>query len=485
MKNKRRDFLRLSGLIGLSTLLKPIEGFSKDSEVAGMDFSSHPTAGFNMCGYGAPKIDNVRVGIIGVGNRGQAAVFRLSQIENVTIKVLCDVQRDKIDFALKRIKNSGQKPQILTGSEDWKRVCEMNDIDLIYIVTHWALHTPIAEYAMKNGKHVCVEVPAATTIDEAWRLVEASETNKRHCMMLENCCYDFFELLTLNMARQGFFGEIFHCEGAYIHDLKENITRKNFKWHMWRLKENYERKGNLYPTHGLGPVCQIMNINRGDKFDYLVSMSSADFMLGQYVEDLAKKDDFYQPYVGKDYRGNMNTSIIKTQKKKTIMLQHDVTSSRPYSRIHLVSGTKGTAQKYPLPDGKESGRIAVDHTGWLPKEEVEKLREKYNPAIIKRIGELARKVGGHGGMDFLMDWRTIDCLRNGLPLDQDVYDAALWSCIFPLSEESIRNRSKSMDIPDFTRGNWKTNTPVDITMSKGGNTGIKDISKPQKEDFVL
>jgi len=483
MEKKRRDFIKTGSLLGLGALLKPSKLFASSENIAQENVSpvvdkNRPV--FNMCGYSAPKIDNVRIGFVGVGTRGQAAVYRMSQIENVTITALCDLQQDKIDFALNRISNSGQKPKIYTGKEDWKAVCERDDIDLIYICTHWALHTPVAVYAMQQGKHVCVEVPAATTIDECWQLVETSEATKRHCMMVENCCYDFFELLTLNMARQGFFGEIIHCEGAYIHELTENFTRKNFKWDMWRLKENYERKGNLYPTHGLGPICQVMNINRGDQLDYMVSMSSADFVLGQRVEELAKEDDLYKPFVGKDYRGNMNTSIIKTHKGKTIMLQHDVSSLRPYSRIHLISGTKGIAQKYPLP-----GRISTHHRNWFTEEQMKEVEEKYQPAIVKKIGELAKKVGGHGGMDFLMDWRTIDCLRNGLPLDQDVYDAALWSCIFPLSETSVNNRSQAIDIPDFTRGAWKKNTPVDISLSTGGNTGVRDIRKPQKEDFEL
>lgn len=468
MEKKRRDFIKTGGLLGLGALLQS-GVFANEASTNSLISRKRPT--YNMCGHRAPKIDHVRIGFIGVGNRGQAAVYRMSQLEDVTISALCDIQKDKIDFALNRIKNSGQKPATYTGKEDWKAVCDRNDIDLIYIATHWALHTPIAVYAMEQGKHVCVEVPAATTLDECWQLVETSETTRKHCMMLENCCYDFFELLTLNMARQGFFGEIIHGEGAYIHELTENFTRKNFKWDMWRLKENSKRKGNLYPTHGLGPLCQIMNINRGDKLDYLVSMASADFTLGQRVQELAQGDDFYKPFVGKDYRGNMNTSIIKTHNGKTIMLQHDVSSPRPYSRIHLVSGTKGTAQKYPLP-----ARIATGHEGWLSEEQMMEVEGKYQPVLIKKIGELAKKVGGHGGMDFLMDWRTIDCLRNGLPLDQDVYDAALWSCVFPLSETSVNNRSQTVDIPDFTRGNWKTNEPVDISLSEGGDTGVKDVN---------
>ena len=323
----------------------------------------------------------------------------------------------------------------------------------------------MAIYAMEHGKHAASEVPAATTLDECWQLVETSEKTKKHCMILENCCYDFFELLTLNMARQGFFGEILHTEGAYIHALLDSNFDKDGYYDMWRLKENF-RNGNLYPTHGLGPVAQLLNINRGDRMDYLVSVSTNDFQMGQKAKELAATDSFYQPFVNKEYRGNMNTTTIRTVNGKTIMLQHDVTSPRPYSRIHLLSGTKGTAVKYPEP------KISRGHEGWVSQETFDALEKEYAPTIVTRVGEMAKQVGGHGGMDFLMDWRMIDCLRNGIPLDIDVYDAALWSAISPLSEKSVASRSKSIDVPDFTMGSWKTNTPVDVTLSKGGNTRV-------------
>jgi hypothetical protein len=236
---------------------------------------------------------------------------------------------------------------------------------------------------------------------------------------------------------------------------------------MWRLRQNATREGSLYPTHGLGPVCQVLNINRGDKMDYLVSVSSNDFQMGERAKAEAAKNDLYKEFVGKDFKGNMNTTTIRTTHGKTIMIQHDVTSPRPYSRIHLVSGTKGTALKYPTP------RISNSHVGWVKEAEFKALEEKYTPNIVKKIGELAKKVGGHGGMDFLMDWRLIDCLRNGLPLDQDVYDAAAWSSVWPLSEWSVNNRSNSVDVPDFTRGSWKKNQPHDIDLKKGGDTQVK------------
>jgi hypothetical protein len=240
---------------------------------------------------------------------------------------------------------------------------------------------------------------------------------------------------------------------------------------MWQLKQIGKRKGNLYPTHGLGPVCQVMNINRGDKMDYMVSLSGNDFLLGEKAKKLASADDFYKPYVGKSYNGNMNTSIIRTEKGRTIMLQYDITSPRPYTRIQMISGTKAASQKYPLP-----GRISKGHE-WATDEEYKVLEEKYTPAIVSKIGEMAKQVGGHGGMDFIMDWRLIDCLRNGLPLDQDVYDAALWSSVGLLSERSVANRSAAVDIPDFTCGSYKRNSPIDISMSKGGNTRIRNGQK--------
>lgn len=285
-------------------------------------------------------------------------------------------------------------------------------------------------------------------------------------MMLENCCYDFFELLTLNMARQGYFGEIVHVEGAYLHNLIDLNFNKNGYAEMWRLKENY-RNGNLYPTHGLGPIAQVLNINRGDQFDYLTAVSTNDFQMADRAKELAAKDDFFAEFAGKTFRGNLNNTVIRTMKGKTVLVQHDVTSTRPYSRIHLISGTKGIAQKYPEP-----GRISNSHE-WLDEKEMKKLEEKYTPEIVTKIGEMAKKVGGHGGMDFMMDWRLIDCLRNGLPLDQDVYDAALWSAVAPLSEKSVANRSLTIDVPDFTRGAWKTNAPVELTLKGGGTTGVR------------
>jgi hypothetical protein len=273
------------------------------------------------------------------------------------------------------------------------------------------------------------------------------------------------------MARQGMFGELVHAEGAYIHDLRDLNFAKDGYADMWRLRENASRNGNLYPTHGLGPIAQCLDINRGDRMDHLVSMSTNDFTMNAIAREKAATDPFFREFVDKPYRGNMNTLMIRTQKGKTIMVQHDVSSARPYSRIHLLSGTKGVASKWPSPE-----RIAFGHE-WLKKEELDALRDKFTTPVVRHIGEIAKKVGGHGGMDFIMDWRLIDCLRNGLPLDQDVYDAALWSAIAPLSERSVAKRSRTVDIPDFTRGAWQRNRPVSLTLEGGASTGVREMKK--------
>ncbi len=471
MSSNRRDFLR-NTLLGAGLVATGLPGGAAVSSAGSVTgtIAKGSKQLFNMSGYAAPKIDRVRIGFVGLGMRGPGAVQRMSYIDGVEIVGLCDQYEDRVEKAQKILEKQGlPRAKSYSGSKDaWKAMCENPDIDLIYITSPWSWHTPMAVYAMEHGKHAASEVPAAKTIDECWQLVETSEKTRKHCMMLENCCYDFFELLTLNMARQGYFGEIVHGEGAYIHDLRSLNFDKNGYAEMWRLRENQHRNGNLYPTHGLGPICQVMNINRGDQMEYLTSMSSSDFMMAAMARDLAGKDSFFSEFATTPYRGNMNTTSVRTYKGRTIMIQHDVTSPRPYSRIHLVSGTKGVASKWPDPP-----RIATAHE-WLKEEEMKELEEKYTPEIVKKIGEMAKKIGGHGGMDFMMDWRLIDCLRNGLPLDEDVYDAALWSCIAPLSEKSVAKRSDSIDVPDFTRGAWKTNAPVELTLKGGGTTGVRE-----------
>ena len=425
----------------------------------------------HMLAFAADPIPVVRVGFIGVGDRGINAVARYTHLEGVEIKALSDMEPYNIDRAQRILSSRGlPAAEGYVGDENtWKQLCERDDIDLVYICTDWKNHTPMAVYAMEQGKHVAIEVPAATTLEECWQLVNTSEKTRKHCMMLENCCYDFFEMATLNMAQQGVFGEVVHVEGAYIHDLRQYqfagrleegaeynpddkeapLPQLDGYYDWWRLKFNTAHSGNPYPTHGLGPVCQILNIHRGDKMDFLVSVSSGQFGLTQFAKENFGPDS---PEAQQEYLlGDMNVALVRTSKGKTIMIQHDVTSPRPYSRLHVVSGTKGFAQKYP------AKQIALDphaHSA-MSQAAMDSILAVYEHPITREIGDVARKVGGHGGMDFIMDYRLIYCLQNGLPLDQDVYDAAEWSSLVALTEISVMNGGAPVEVPDFTRGNWQ------------------------------
>jgi hypothetical protein len=476
MKTNRRSFIKIAGVAGTGMLASGVPSIQKGK----MPFEGTLKAAnekhkqlFNMCGFAAPKLGTVRIGFVGLGNRGPSSLRRLTLIEGVEIKAICDRRKERIPIGEKILKDAGLPPATTYSDNDeaWKQMCERDDIDLIYQVTPWNLHAPVSIYAMEHGKHAASEMPAALTIEDCWKLVETSERTRKHYMMLENCCYDFFELLVLNMVRQGYFGDIIHADAGYLHDQTDISFGKTNYPNMWLLRESQTRNGNHYPTHGLGPVCQVMDINRGDRLEYMTSTQSNDFSWGKKAAELAKTDSFYKEFDTNSYRGNMNTSVIRTTKGRTIMLQHDVTSPRPYSRLYMVSGTKAVAQKYPLP-----GKISNSHE-WFTDAQMQEITEKYTPAIVKRIGDLAKKVGGHGGMDFMMDWRLIDCLHNGLPLDEDVYDAAAWSSIVPLSAWSIANGSQPITVPDYTCGSYVNNTPVDITLSKGGTTGVRKIEE--------
>lgn len=446
-RNTRRRFIKqaAAGAAGLS-LTGMLPAFGSTEHTKPLQAPKRPAGQQHALQLAAAAIPTVRVGFIGAGNRGGKAARRFTFIDGVEIKAICDLHQNRVDHAQKNITDRGfPLADSYVGDEAWKEVCERDDIDLVYITTYWADHTPMAVYAMEQGKHVALEVPAAITVAQCWDLVDTSERTRKHCMMLENCCYDFFELTTLNMAHQGLFGTIVHGEGAYIHDLRPQLKSKT----NWRTKYYEDYTGNPYPTHGLGPICQAMNIHRGDKMNFLVSVSSDQFGMTQYLEDTFGESS---PEAERTLKmGDMNTSIIKTQKGKTIMIQHDVTSPRPYSRLHALSGTKGFAQKYPNPG------IAIEPDGhnFLAKQAYEKLMKDYEHPFITEIGDYAKQVGGHGGMDFMMDYRLVYCLRNGLPLDQDVYDAAEWSCLFELTETSATSGGMPVEVPDFTRGHWQ------------------------------
>jgi len=470
MKTNRRDFIKTTTLTGLA-LVGGCAPPQAKNDAAGMStrLQKAHVQRFNMSGFAAPPLERIRVAIIGLGQRGPAHLNILRHIEGVEIKALCDIRPEKAAAAKKRLDGTPHNPTIFTGLEDWKKVCERDDVDLVYVTTPWYLHAAMSVYAMDHGKHVASEVPAAGTIEECWQLVETAERTRKHCMMMENDCYMDFQIMTLNMARQGFFGEVVHADCAYNTSKMKNNFNKNMYWEMWWLKLYGSKRGNIYPTHGLGPVAQVMNINRGDKFEFLVSVESNDFMMQAKAKELAATDDFFKPFAEKTYRGNMSLTTIRTTMGRTIMLQHDATSPSPHNVIHGIYGTKGAALYDPQPP-----RLATGNHKWVSEQEYKALVEKYTPTITRKMSELAGQMkAGHGGSDLLEDWHLIACLRNGLPLDQDVYDAAAWSAIVPLSQWSVLNRSNSIDAPDFTVGAWKTNKPnMDINLERGANTKV-------------
>jgi hypothetical protein len=470
MKNSRREFLRMTGLTGAGLASAGIFGCSRNP-VENEPFTKTHKQVFNMSGYMAPKLDVVRVGIIGLGNRGTGTVRRLASIEGVEIKALSDMEPDRVERSMNLIKHLGHTPDAYSGHEDeWKKVCERSDIDLIAIATPWHLHTPMCVYAMEHEKHAYTELPAATTMEECWQLVETSERTRKHCVQMSANCHDGNSAVLLNMVREGFFGELIHAEGCYIHDLLLGYNFTKTMYHnMWRLNENIGRHGNLYPQHGIVPIIQLMDINYGDKMDYMVSVSSKDFMMNETAKRLANEDSFWEQYVDRDYRGNMNVTVFRTVKGRTILLHHDVTSPRPRGS-RLFSGTKGIYHSSP-------DRMATSHDGWLPDEEFRELMEKYRPEMSKRFAEwshLAAQVERRGHSYYRVtttDWRLIDCLRNGLPMDMDVYEAALSSAVTPLSIWSVANRSNSVTVPDFTSGKWETNQRgMDMQLQRGGGS---------------
>ena len=471
----RRNFFKKAGLAGLSLLGAKFGANAIPKEnMAALTASDHQhVQHFNMAGYAAPKIPTVRLGIIGMGNRGIVHLNLMLSIEAIEIKALCDLDPERVEKTAEIAKKAGHTPALYAGSKDeWKKLCERADIDLVIVTTPWYMHAEQAIYAMKQGKHAASEVPAAGTIEECWKLVATSERTKKHLIMLSNTNFMGFQMLTLNMARKGFFGELVHCDAAYNTSKMRNNFNKTMYWDMWWLRQNAWRKGNIYPTHGLGPVSSILNINRGDRFDYLVSVETNDFMMEKRCRELAQNDDFFRPFIGKDFRGNMNVSTIRTKNGKTIMLQHDATSPSPHHAIHGIHGTHGAAMLTPSPPRIATGESNLVEHRWVSPEEFEKIKEKYTPEITRKMIDVARG-SGHYDCDILIDWRLIDCLRNGFPLDMDVYDAAAWSSILPLSEWSVNNRSNSVDIPDFTSGAWKINPMnMDINLEKSGATKI-------------
>jgi predicted dehydrogenase len=438
----RRDFLKLSGSAVAAGAIATRTPGALEAQAAG----DLPLT--------APPIETVRIGYVGIGGQGSGHVRNLLKIPGCRITAVCDVRPERTEWATKAITAAGhQAPTAYTrGPRDFERLCETENLDLVYNATPWEFHVPIMLAAMKNGKHTATEVPAAMTVEDCWAMVEAAEQYKKHCVLMENCNYDRAEMMVYNMVRQGLFGEILHAEGGYLHDLR-GIKFADEGEGLWRRAWAMKLNGNLYPTHGLGPVANCLDINRGDRFEHMVSMSGPsrglqDWAAAHLPESSPKRKERYA-------LGDVNVSLIQTARGKTIVVQHCCNLPRPYSRINMVQGTKGLFQGYP-------DRVYVEGRGkedqWV---EAQAMFAEFEHPLWKEIAEIA-KGAGHGGMDFIEDYRLVKCLREGKPTDFNVYDAAALSAVVGLSVQSVGRKSGPVDFPDFTRGRWKTQPPLPL-----------------------
>jgi hypothetical protein len=437
----RRKFLQFGGItaVGMSMPMLHAE-------------TPKPNAS-SMIGVPFASVKDPRIGIIGTGGRGTSLLENLLAAD-VKVHALCDIVREKAEHAQSMVVKAGQpSPELYTnGDHAFESLVARDDLDLVISATPWNWHVEMAVATMKHGKHAAVEVPAATTIEDCWKLVDTSEQTRKHCIMLENCCYGYNETLILRLVHEGLFGDLLYGEGAYVHDLRDELFSNKGEG-LWRRTFHTQRNGNLYPTHGLGPVANYMGIQRGDRFDYMVSMSTPQHGLEDYRKAHVAPGD--PKWAEKYINGDMNTSLIKTAKGLTVTVKHDTSNPHPYDRINVIAGTKGVFADYPPRiyfDGQSGGEAWANIDGY---------KEHQHP-LWKREGEVAQKLGGHGGMDYIMLYRLMQCMREGLVPDMDVYDAAAWSAPGPLSKASVANGSAPMKFPDFTRGRWQERSASQI-----------------------
>lgn len=428
-----------------------------------LETPTRPAGQESALGLTAPKMNCVRVGFVGLGMRGPGAVNRFAHIPGVEVVALCDYEKERAEACQKYLRERGLPPAfVYSGEKGYEALCQRPDIDLVYVATDWDHHFPVAKCALENGKHTAVEVPSAMNLEQCWKLIDLCEKTRKHCMILENCCYDYYEMNALNMAQAGVFGEILCAEGAYIHNLDPyweeywmNPDGTDADYLHWRMKYNKENRGDLYATHGLGPVAQCMDIHRGDRFTTLVAMDTKSVHGKEWVE---KKTGKACP----EFRnGDQTTTLMRTAQGRMVQIQHNVMTPQPYNRLFKLIGTHGYATKYPVEHFALTGEVAraksMDDLGghsFVPKEVQEALVKEYYHPILKKYGEMGREMG-HGGMDFIMDSRLVYCLQNGLPLDMDVYDLAEWCCLAELGTLSMDHNNAAVSFPDFTRGEWQ------------------------------
>ncbi len=415
-----------------------------------------------------PSKEKINVGVIGTGFRGQSHVDLLLRRDDVVVSAICDIDERMYTSCLKQFSDrSKAAPKVYTGSpEAYKELLTDTNIDAVIIATPWHWHTAMSIDAMKAGKYVGVEVAGAFSIDECWELVNTAEQTGKHLFFLENVCYRRDVMAVLHMVRQGLFGELIHLEGGYQHDLRGvkfndgktafnsgvEFGEKGYSEAAWRTIHSVHRNGDLYPTHGIGPVANYIDINRGNRFVYLSSMASKARGLHNYIVE-HEKGGLDHPNAKVEFKlGDKVTTMIKCNNGETVVLHHDTNLPRPYSLGFRVQGTKGIwmdVNKSLMIDGMTPAHNWTEAEEWL---------EKYDHPLWKKY-ESKAEGAGHGGMDWFLVNSFVEHAKRDLRPPIDVYDAAVWMAITPMSEESIAQGGAPVHFPDFTRGKWMHRKP--------------------------
>lgn len=405
--------------------------------------------------------DRLRLGFIGVGGRGTWLLRLAASREDTEIKAVCDIVPEHAQRAAEFVTEAGAREprQFTAGEEDYLNLLERDDIDAVIIATPWLWHVPMALAAMERGKAVAVEVPAATTVQGCWDLVETQERTGMPFMMLENVCYRRDVMAVLRIVREGLLGEMMHLQCGYQHDLRAVKFNPGAEFGpgangeaVWRTDHSIHRNGDLYPTHGIGPVANWLDINRGNRFDSLTSHATKTRGLHEYVVAQGGAD---HPSADVRFKlGDIVTTMIHTRNGETVMVSHDTNLPRPYSLAFRVQGTRGLWMN-------DNRSIYIEGVSPEPHrwEPFEGYQQRYDHPLWQRYAAEAEGAG-HGGMDFFVLHAFVEAVRRGEPTPLDVYDAAAWSVIGPLSERSIAMGSHPVAFPDFTRGTWAKREPV-------------------------
>ena len=393
--------------------------------------------------------EKIRVGYVGLGGRGQGQMGLTLEMEDVEVVAVCDVYEDRVQEALQTIRE--KRPELTAqGYTDYRKLVARPDLDAVVVTSSWQTHARIAEAAMRAGKYAAIEVGGASSLEECWRLVRAYEETGMPLMMLENCCYGRNEMALLNMVKKDIFGELIHLDGAYAHDLRDEITGGLIRRH-YRFRNFQRRNGDLYPTHALGPIANMLSINRGNRFVSLTSMSSKSRGLHDFAVQKYGADHEYAKINWNE--GDICTTLIKCANGETIRLEHDDCLARIYSRELTVRGTRGMY-------GEDGDRLMIEGLNKKPEGAWEPEWMKFTEELPKYEHPLwkwfqsAGVKGGHGGMDFLVQRAFFESVKAGTGRPIDACDTASWMSITTLSEQSVAMGSLPVPVPDFTNGLW-------------------------------